>query len=113
MPFINVKTNTSISKESEIKIKSQLGDAIKIIGKSESWLMINLEDEQKMYFKGDNSAKIAFVQVDLYGSASRSAYNSMTEVVTEILNKELQIQPDKIYVKYSEIENWGFNGSNF
>jgi len=113
MPFINVKTNTSINKENELKIKSDLGEAIKLIGKSESWLMINFEDNQKMYFKGSNDDKMAFVEVDLYGAASRSAYNSMTEAITEILNKELLIQPDKIYVKYSEVENWGFNGRNF
>ena len=113
MPFINVKTNASINEEIEVKIKSQLGEAIKLVGKSESWLMINFEDEQKMYFKGDNTSKMAFVQVDLYGSANRSSYNNMTEAVTEILNKELGIMPDKIYVKYNEIENWGYNGSNF
>ena len=53
MPFINVKTNTTITNESELKIKSQLGEAIKLIGKSEAWLMINFEDKQKMYFRGD------------------------------------------------------------
>lgn len=113
MPFINIKTNTTINQESEIKIKAKLGEAIKIIGKSESWLMINFEDNQKMYFRGDSTSKIAFVEVDLYGRASTSSYNSMTEAVTEILNKELDIEPDKIYVKYSEVENWGFNGGNF
>jgi len=113
MPFINVKTNACISQESETLIKSKLGEAIKIVGKSEAWLMINFEDKQKMYFRGDNSSNMAFVQVDLYGSTNRSAYNSMTGAITEILNKELNIQTDKIYVKYSEIENWGYNGSNF
>ena len=113
MPFINVKTNASINQENELKIKAQLGEAIKLIGKSESWLMINFEDKQRMYFRGDNSSNMAFVQVDLYGAASSSAYNSMTGAITESLNKELGIEPDKIYVKYSEIKNWGFNGGNF
>lgn len=113
MPFINVKTNASISQENELKIKSQLGEVIKLIGKSESWLMINFEDRQKMYFRGDNSSNMAFVQVDLYGVANANAYNLMTGAITEILTKELGIDSDKIYVKYSEIKNWGFNGGNF
>jgi len=112
MPFINVKTNASINQESEIKIKTKLGEAIKLIGKTESWLMISFEDNQKMYFRGENNFDMAFVQIDLYGRASSSAYNSMTDAVTEILNKELDIKPDNIYVKYNEIENWGYNGSN-
>ena len=113
MPFINVKTNTSINQEDETKIKAKLGEAIKILGKSETWLMLNFDDNQRMYFRGDNTSKMAFVEIDLYGRASASSYNSMTEAVTEILNKELSIEPDKIYVKYGEVENWGFNGSNF
>ena len=113
MPFVTVKTNKAISKECEIKIKSKLGEAIRLIGKTESWLMINFEDNQKMYFRGDNTAPIAFVGVDLYGKAGENAYNSMTEAVTQILNEELDIEADKIYVKYSEIENFGYNGKNF
>ena len=48
MPFINIKTNVSISKESEKQIKSKLGECIKLIGKTENWLMINIEENQKM-----------------------------------------------------------------
>lgn len=28
-------------------------------------------------------------------------------------NKQLSIDPSRIYVKYSETPNWGWNGSNF
>ena len=66
-----------------------------------------------MYFKGDNASPMAFVSVDLYGRVSSSSYNSLTSEITSILNEELSIEPDKIYVKYSEIENWGWNGNNF
>lgn len=112
MPFINTKTNIAISKEKEETIKTKFGKAISIIGKSESWLMVNFEDNSKIYFKGDNSYPIAFVEVDLYGKASSNSYNSLTNEITSILNDELGIEPDKVYVKYSEVENWGWNGSN-
>ena len=112
MPFINTKTNIAISKEKEETIKTKFGKAISIIGKSESWLMVNFEDNSKIYFKGDNSSPIAFVEVSLYGKSSSSSYNTLTREITMILNEELSISPDKIYVKYSEIENWGWNGSN-
>lgn len=112
MPFINTKTNISISKEKEESIKSKLGKAISIIGKSESWLMVNFEDNARMYFKGENAFPMAFVEVSLYGRASSSSYNSLTSEITSILNEELEIEEDKVYVKYSEIENWGWNGNN-
>ena len=37
----------------------------------------------------------------------------MTGAITEILNAELGIRPDHIYVSYGEFVNWGWNGSNF
>ena len=113
MPFINVKTNVSINKENQEVIKEKLGVAIKIIGKTESWLMINFEDNQKMYFRGDGDKSLAFVEVDLYGSSSDDAYNKLTGEITSILGDNLNIRPDGIYVRYNEIRNWGFNGSNF
>ena len=48
MPFIELKTSVSISKEKEAELKSAFGEAIAIIpGKSEQWLMLNFCDEQK------------------------------------------------------------------
>ena len=53
MPFINVKTNCKIEKECAENIKSKLGIAITAIpGKSEGWLMVGLEDDYKLYFRG-------------------------------------------------------------
>ena len=53
MPFIELKTSVSISKEKEAELKSAFGEAIAIIpGKSEQWLMLNFCDEQRMWFKG-------------------------------------------------------------
>ncbi len=55
MPFINTKTTVEISAEKADSIKSKFGKAISLIGKSESWLMVNFEEKCRLYFKGDNS----------------------------------------------------------
>ena len=113
MPFINIKTNVKISKESEISIKSSLGEAItNIPGKSEAWLMVGLEPEYILYFKGEDSPA-AMVEVRIFGGANRPSYNKMTSEICRILNYELGIPQDRIYVKYTETENWGWNGANF
>ena len=113
MPFINVKTSTSISKEQEENIKKDIGNSINIIGKTENWLMMNFVDNQRMYFAGKNEMPVAFIEVALYGSADKNSYNQFTEKITDIINKELGILPDKVYVKYCETFNWGWNGRNF
>lgn len=113
MPYINTITNVRISNDNEKSIKSQFGDAIKILGKSENWLMLNFMDNQRMYFQGDNSKPMAMIEVKLFGKASNSTYNNMTDTITDIVSKELNIASNQIYVKYEEISNWGWNGSNF
>jgi len=113
MPYINVKTNTAVSKDAEIAIKSGLGQVITDIpGKTENWLMVGIEPEHILYFKGDN-APAAMVDVSIFGSASSDAYSNLTASISSLLSRELSIEPSRIYVKYSEFDKWGWNGSNF
>ena len=113
MPFINVKTNTAVSKEKEAAIKTALGEAITAIpGKSENWLMVGIEPEKILYFKGDN-APAAMVEVSILGNASSNALATLTSHITGILNDNLGISGDRIYVSYMSTENWGWNGSMF
>ena len=114
MPFINSKISTKISKEQETEIKTFLGQAISTIpGKSESWLMLGFEDEYSLYFRGDNSAPMAFVEVSIYGGENKAAFSALTGKICEVYGKVLGIAPDHIYVKYDTTTNWGWNGGNF
>ena len=45
MPYINVKTNSKLVSTCADELKSELGRAITAIpGKSEAWLMINIDE---------------------------------------------------------------------
>ena len=112
MPFINTKTNVSISKEQETAHKTEFGKAISLIGKSEAWLMLSFEGGSSLWFKGSD-APAAIAEVKLYGRASSSAYNALTGKLTEIISNILGVPAGRIYVKYEEVENWGLGGSNF
>ena len=108
-----MRTNSTISKEKELSIKERLGNAITNLGKSEQWLMVDFDDNCKLYFQGDNSNLIAYVEVKLYGEASSDSYNRMTNEISNILNEELNISKNNIYVSYYPTNNWGWNGNNF
>jgi len=113
MPFINVKTNTAVPADKETAIKAALGQAITAVpGKSESWLMVGIEPEKILYFKGDN-APAAMVEVSVFGSSNSAAFNKLTDSICNILNKELSIDRSRVYVKYECTHDWGWNGSNF
>lgn len=113
MPYINTKTNIEIPGDKEENIKSRLGEAAAIIGKSEAYLMVNMEDCCRLYFGGNGTDPAAFVEIRLFGKASKAAYNKMTKAVCDILNEELGIAGNRIYVQYEEVPNWGFNGTLF
>lgn len=112
MPFIEVKTNQNIADSKSI-IKSELGSAITAVpGKSEGWLMVEISDRLDMYFKGSDEP-CAMFEVAIYGKASDNAYDDLTKRLCEISQKYLGVSPDRTYIKYTEIEHWGYNGFNF
>ena len=113
MPFINVKTNVSVTEEKMTGIKSRLGQAITAIpGKSENWLMVGIEPEYALWFKG-KADPAAMVEVSIFGNPASSALSALTGKITEILNSELGIPAAAVYVKYDCTDDWGWNGSNF
>ena len=113
MPLITTKTTAEITAEKEVSLKEKFGKAIELIGKSESWLMLNFEDNCRLYFKGDNSKDMAIAEVALFGKASDSQYDALTEALTNDISSVLNIDPANIYVKYEEVDHWGYNGFNF
>ncbi len=113
MPYIQTMTNTEINEEQRNEIKRRLGEAIRILGKTEDWLMVEFVPNCNLYFKGDNSNPISYVEVKLYGRSDASSYNNMTREITNILTEILGIPAANIYVSYGEYSNWGWNGNNF
>ena len=114
MPYIHSKVSIETTPEQRQELKTRLGQAIAVIpGKSESWLMVNLEDNQEMYFRGENKEAAAFINVNIYGSPDPEAFQKMTEEITKIYNEVLGIRPDHMYIKYDAGTDWGWNGNNF
>lgn len=114
MPFIGTKVNVKVSKEQETQLKEELGRAIEIIpGKTEQWLMLELEDNCRMYFRGNQDSGMAFVEVKIYGKAEKRVLHELTGKICEIFEEVLGISSDSTYIKYEEVANWGWNGGNF
>ncbi len=113
MPFIDVKTNKTVTKELAEQIKADLGSAITAIpGKSEAWLMVRAEGDSNMFFKGD-ADDCAMFDVSIFGAASDSAYDDLTKRICKISEERLGVPAARTYVKYSEYTTWGWNNMNF
>ena len=113
MPFIDVKTNKQVSINDEIALKSALGKAIAILpGKSEQWLMLDIHDQSRMYFHGDDSP-CAMLQVQVFGKINPAKCEELTAEICRIMKGVLDSPEDATYVKYEEISLWGWNSQNF
>lgn len=113
MPFIEIKTNIDVSDKSVSLIEKILGKDIEILpGKSEKWLMISVNDNQKMCF-GGNDEPCLIALVDLYGKCDDKSLNSFTSKVSTFLSSELNIPKERIYVRYQFTDYWGYDGENF
>lgn len=114
MPYIEAKVSCKLSEEQIEALKNDFGKAIECIpGKSENWLMVNIEDEKRLYFKGNADDETAYIYVSILGHAEPDAYAALTNEITIIVSEITGISGSRIYVSYREADTWGWNGSNF
>ena len=113
MPFIDSKITVHVDDEVKERIKSELGKTMSIIGKSESFLMVGIDDSYDLWMAGKKLDKGAYVSVSLFGNASSDAYAEMTSRICGIYEKELGIPGNAVYVTYHPVSDWGWNGANF
>ena len=100
--------------EKEVVLKEKLGKAISLLsGKSEAWLMLSFEDNCRLWFRGDNSAPLAYIEVSALGKISPSSAEELTAELCNICKEVLGIDGSGVYVKYEETDKWGFDGGNF
>lgn len=112
MPFIDSKITVTVSKEKREAIKRGLGSAVSLVGKPEGFLMVGFEDNYDLYMGGNKLEKGAFVAVSLFGNASSEAYNKMTAEICRLYEEQLGIPQSAVYITYSGIKDWGWNGRN-
>jgi hypothetical protein len=113
MPFIDSKITLKLTEDKKEQIKTRLGQAVRLLGKTESYLMVGFDDEYDLYLGGNKLEKGAYVSVSLFGSASSDACDKMTGEICTILSDELGIPGNAVYVKYHGVKDWGWNGANF
>ncbi|MBQ8552043.1 MAG: hypothetical protein IJ428_04430 [Clostridia bacterium] len=114
MPYINMKVGKKLTEEKMIELKAALGKAIEAIpGKSETYLMVCIEDDQKIWLAGDDTTPKAFFDVRILGKARSEDFSRMTGELCRICSDLLGIAGADVYVTYSEYADWGWNGKNF
>lgn len=110
MPFIRITTNRKLTLHQEIQIKEELGKLITILpDKKEENLMIHMEDNQIMYFRGDDE-KCMMVSISLYKESPLESKQLFASKLIEMLEKLTSVPASQQYVSFMEYQNWGKQG---
>ncbi|MDO4961345.1 MAG: phenylpyruvate tautomerase MIF-related protein [Eubacteriales bacterium] len=113
MPFIDSKISVHVSDEKKEDIKKKLGQAISLMNKGETYLMVGIVDDYDLWLGGKKLEKGAYVSVSVLGSLNSASCNKMTAAICDILSTELDMPGNNVYVTYHGVNDWGWNGSNF
>lgn len=113
MPFIKILTNVKIVDVVKLEINRDLGRCItKLPGKSETWLMVEVEDGRSLCFQGSTKPCL-MAEVKLYGKAAKTSYEDLAHAITSLAEEKLSIPSDRVYVEFEETPYWGFEGNLF
>ena len=112
MPYIKVQTNQAVEAEQGL-LKKLSAEIAEKLGKPESYVMTAMEADLKMTF-GGSTEKTAFVEVNSIG-LKQSMTAELSKFICEFLEKELGIDKDRIYIKFSDVPRvmWGWDGNTF
>ena len=87
MPFISFTTNHKLTLRQENEIAKRTGELITILpGKKEENLMLHLEDNQIMYFRGDD-IPCMMIAVKLYNTIDFDAKKKFTEELVKMIKE--------------------------
>lgn len=114
MPYLKLNTNATIDKQQSPKLLSELSMLMaQETGKPERYVMVELTETKAMLFAGTD-APLAYLECKSIGLSASQA-KSISASVSKVLNENLHISQDRVYIEFSNCpgEFWGWNGSTF
>lgn len=110
MPYIHVAISGGLSAGKKDEVKSMLGETISLLpGKKESSLMVQIDDEATLYFRG-KADSCAILKVHLYKQSTQEAKEAYAEKVLARFCELTKLSPEQVFLNFSEHEDWAAGG---
>lgn len=111
MPYLNITTNVPVNKRQKETIERAISKAILLIPKEkEELLMVNFEDCASLSLSGDFSTPASMIELRVHNVVIEMNEAELLEKVmslaTEVVNKVLDICPDRIYCTMPAVPYW-------
>lgn len=111
MPVLSISTNIFLEQENTLSELSTL--VSKMLGKPENYVMIHLNDQQKLLFAGSDEAA-ALCSLTNLGMTGKHAAD-YSKVICNYLETNLNIPADRVYIEFKSPERslFGWNNGTF
>ena len=114
MPYIAAKMSFKLDEAQKDNLHKKLEDVISsAFSKPKSYIMTSIEDAKTLYMGGNRVEKGAYISIKSLGSISKSACQTATQQICDILSADLGIDTSKVYITYHPVDLWGHNGYMF
>ena len=112
MPLLSIKTNCHIDDKMMIALAASKITA-DVLGKPESYVMVNLEDNQILVFAGSDQPA-AYLELKSLG-LPESQTSEISSALCSFINEKTGIDSARIYIEFSNAERhmWGWKGGTF
>lgn len=106
MPNLSISCSKSFpNEESKLQFLQILSQQVcQAMGKSELYMMVNYHDSSSICFAGDATTPAAFCQFFNMGELPAEKKTAACSKICEVLEKELQVPSNRIYVVFQEIQ---------
>ena len=114
MPYLKINTNQTLDDAASSQLlKSASSTVAAILGKPESYVMIEFNPGLAMSFAGDN-APLAFLELKSLG-LPESNTTQLSAELCDFISQQLDISSDRIYIEFSNGERhlWGWKNATF
>lgn len=112
MPLLKVTTNIKVTEKQAFAEKASLSIA-NILGKPESYVMVQIEDDACIMFAG-NHQPCALLQIKSLGLPENSTAD-LSSRLCEFIQQQLSIDTTRIYIEFTNPERhmWGWDKRTF
>lgn len=111
MPYLNISLSNKISEQQKNEIAAAAGSLIGLLpGKSETSLMIRIDSDTMMYFRGV-AENCAYISLSLYQMSTYEKKGEFAKALVEAVGQIADIRSDNIFMTFSEFGNWVVGGA--
>jgi len=114
MPYVKIQTNRALDPARRAALAGTVSAwTAEQLGKSEAYVMTNIQPDQFMTFAGDDGP-CAYVELKSLG-LNETQTTALSHGLCALLQQELDIDPARVYIEFSASPRplWGWNSKTF